>query len=890
MDMMKRAVIVIACLLVVSGAGPVWASAGAKSGSRHGHARQQGKVAALQAELFMEKGRQELLHGSPAKALVWLNRAYGLSKRPPFRLRFMLARAMELFVRHELRARPLERSELIREIFKPPGTRAVSWQGRIAAGEHASEKIILGRDSLPRTALKGAIRQNRKTAGRDDLSHGHQDTIHTAVYSPDGGKVLTADGTGLILWDAATGRQLRSAVNWAEPVRIDREEYYHRTILPLRKTMAIFSRDGRSVFSVDETGVIRKWDSHTLQKTAEMHNAAFDPEPFKFLKTADGIAHCRADDTEILATYTKDEIALWDVARGEVAAAIEAPVDAGPVFSVDCRLMAIAGKGELALYAVPDLVNRYGRLRQCADSYYKQHRHSGDPWCEAAMKHQVHGAPALLAHLDLDGKRSGLHVRRKDSGTILALTMLDDGRVVTVTGEERINIYDMVAGRLVKTFAGLPALAGSGLAGQFPGRLLCAYGLDRPGAPVPPGEDPDSSIRPQRGPDLLAAGRFSPDGEQIVSAGGDEKPSEITIRDTATHRVLRTIEATGAAIGKALFAASGKYIAAYSRDNTVHVWDAATGKHLYSRKLDKTIDDIFVTGDGRYCLVLEFCRFFGNLPLLVLDLERLEPVSPACGDRFETCHYLAHAPRTSLLASEGTYNRGSTIMVYSLGRPACLSRVCLPTRDGPMAGRTDFLTSNLAFDPGGWLLLAGTDTGTVYLWDLHEDREEPTVILADDSGATTVRWVSFSGDGKRILSLDSGQRIKVWDRQGNRLYTIGDPEIIQADYSPATGLLAVLDNEHGMALYDLASGEKLFSPAMENERPVELRFTGGSKLAAETASGLLRLFDMSGWQPGPGPTDRLVRCFVPFTLKNGRLQPALTDPGSCGSRLRQLLP
>ena len=306
--------------------------------------------------------------------------------------------------------------------------------------------------------------------------------------------------------------------------------------------------------------------------------------------------------------------------------------------------------------------------------------------------------------------------------------------------------------------------------------------------------------------------------------------------------------------------------------------------------MQKTIGNIFLSSDGKYCYVIGN-SMFGGSPLLVLDLHRLKPVSLPCGDRLEIGIIPTDNQQASLLAYEEASNTGSGIMVYSTDDPPCISRFFWPGRSGTMAARNDFLSSNLAFHPDGWSLLTGMDTGITYLWDLHKDSEEPDMSFFDGGVAVEVSWLAFSGDGKQVLTLDSDKHIKVWDLQGNRLYTIGAADISRVVYSPENNLIATLNGDNSIVPYDLKSGEELYSLNLDNETPQKIQFVAtGNKLAVETASGQIHLFKTGGWQQPAKVTDKLIQCYVPYAPEHNRLQPALTDPGACDGGLRKLLP
>ena len=79
--------------------------------------------------------------------------------------------------------------------------------------------------------------------------------------------------------------------------------------------------------------------------------------------------------------------------------------------------------------------------------------------------------------------------------------------------------------------------------------------------------------------------RFSPDGKLLAASGGQTSvphdkpwPSRIKVWDAGSHAELRTIEAHSNSIPALAFSPDGKTLASGSMDQTVKLWDTATGK------------------------------------------------------------------------------------------------------------------------------------------------------------------------------------------------------------------------------------------------------------------------------------------------------------------------
>jgi WD40 repeat protein len=149
----------------------------------------------------------------------------------------------------------------------------------------------------------------------------------------------------------------------------------------------------------------------------------------------------------------------------------------------------------------------------------------------------------------------------------------------------------------------------------------------------------------------------------------------------------------------------GKRVAARCKDNKVRVWDAETGAELMA----------------------------------------LEPEKWA--------HFVAFSQNGQYIASYGSSSSGTAkgiIQVWDAKTGAAL-----------MTLRCSSILRCVAFSPDGKHIAAGTDDGTVKVWELLQETSNEDVMVLTGQGECA-NSVAFSSDGRRLIA-DQATSVTVWD-------------------------------------------------------------------------------------------------------------------------------
>ncbi|MEQ1906438.1 MAG: protein kinase, partial [Pirellulaceae bacterium] len=189
---------------------------------------------------------------------------------------------------------------------------------------------------------------------------------------------------------------------------------------------------------------------------------------------------------------------------------------------------------------------------------------------------------------------------------------------------------------------------------------------------------------------------FSPDGARIVSGSSD---NTLKLWDAATGQELRTLQGHTEDVLSVAFSPDGARIVSGSQDNTLKLWDAATGQEQPT-----------LQGHKEYVSSVAFSPDGARIVSGSLD-NTLKLWDAATGQELRTL-------------------QGHTKPVYSV-----------------------------AFSPDGARIVSGGDDNTLKLWDAATGQE----LLSLWGHRGRVSSVAFSPDGNRIVSGSLDNTLKLWD-------------------------------------------------------------------------------------------------------------------------------
>lgn len=352
---------------------------------------------------------------------------------------------------------------------------------------------------------------------------------------------------------------------------------------------------------------------------------------------------------------------------------------------------------------------------------------------------------------------------------------------------------------------------------------------------------------------------FSPDGKLLVSGSNDHT---IKIWDLATWAVVQTLRGHEHFIGAVAISPNGKLIASGSLDHTVRTWDIGTGALLWASEHDDFVRVVRFSPNNEFVV-----SGSGDRTVRLWDAATGKPRETLSAGRISS---LAVSPDGRLVTAVG-----QDLQLWD------------KTMDSPIQtfeGHSREI-SGVTFSPNGELLVSCSADGTVRVWDTnlvtahkslqrHSYEVAATRISPDGrllgSGSTDYKlqlWDIATGMPLQVLDDYSGKSstlifspdsslmafrpksdsaiIRLWNTvTGELCRTLGDHSsaVDRVVFSPDCQRLASIDEEWTITLWDITSGERLYSLDGDGSWVCIAFSRNGTKLASSSGN-LVRVWD-----------------------------------------------
>ena len=391
----------------------------------------------------------------------------------------------------------------------------------------------------------------RKLASGHITLKGHAGFVLSVAFSPDGKRIASAGGDGMVkVWDSTTGEE--------------RLTLKGHTSFP---TSVAFSPDGKRLASGGNDRVVRVWDAMTGEEALTLKGHA---------ALVNGV--CFSPDGRILASASFDgTVKLWDGATGAVARTLKGHKSAisSVAFSPDGKLLASAGglqlnkPGELKVWNVATGQETL-TIKGCASGVVSvAYSPDGKRLAAASADRTVKVWDAVTAVETLTIKGH--------AGSVVSVAFSPDGKTLgTASNDQTVRVWDAATGLENLILKGHTKSVAS-VAFDPGGRRLASASTDGTVKvwDLATGQEP-LTLKRHAGDVLSVA--FSPDSKRLASASLDQT---VKLWDTATWHEVLTFDGHKGGVVSVAFSPDGERLASSAGFNgTVKIWDGRTGQQF----------------------------------------------------------------------------------------------------------------------------------------------------------------------------------------------------------------------------------------------------------------------------------------------------------------------
>ncbi|MCU0511860.1 MAG: TIR domain-containing protein [Anaerolineae bacterium] len=301
----------------------------------------------------------------------------------------------------------------------------------------------------------------------------------------------------------------------------------------------------------------------------------------------------------------------------------------------------------------------------------------------------------------------------------------------------------------------------------------------------------------------LAAARSVPrvtalalnDSGRLILAGFSDG-SMLLLNSQDGSLVQQFVALDNGVVGLAFISGTTQFIAA-GTDNALRVWDSLTGRQLETFEIDASITAIAISPDGHSAYTGTV-----NNTLRIWDIQGSQEQVRLTET---TISGVALSPDARLAAVVGGSARegssGGVVNIWQLATGTLLHSLRLDSDSS--------LFSSVAFSPEGTWLAAGTNSGTLALWQVRD-----FTLTAALPGAHSgfIRALAFSPDGLWLASGASDSSIQLWaTATGTRVRTLTGHRsgISGLAFSRDASRVLSGSTDTTLILWDAASGASL---------------------------------------------------------------------------------
>jgi WD40 repeat protein len=335
-----------------------------------------------------------------------------------------------------------------------------------------------------------------------------------------------------------------------------------------------------------------------------------------------------------------------------------------------------------------------------------------------------------------------------------------------------------------------------------------------PGSAEPAGGPQPRTIPDWGGSQVVRNVSYSPDSKYVAAAGWDQT---VKMWDAATGQEIHTLKGHTHCVSNVAFSPDARRLASASWDGTVKIWNRGTGQEVRCFK-----------GHKSWVVGLQFCPKGGYLASGSVDgIVKLWDVT----EREDLTTLRGHA-RDVLCVSfgpDGKLASGSadkTVKIWNIETGNTLNT---------LQGHRDSVYGVAFSADGSQVASAGADA-TVNIWDVVKGQLYCTLTGHKDC----INGVAFQPHGTKVASASADGTIKIWDAvQKEEVRTLRAHEggARAVCFNPAGDRLASAGRDRTIRIWDVATGKELNNLTTQNKDGYCVAFSPDGRLLASPGPG-----------------------------------------------------